>query len=223
MRTPHHRILLIFVACALIEPMAMPLAWSQASAAPARICVVRPRAQLGQESAATAEVAEAVRTTLMTYMSGPAAEVVAINSLVPVQVDAEALQYGCTHVVYSSVTQKKSGSAGFAKLVAAAAPIASSLPGVSGYSTTSVAASQAAAAAGAMAQEKATEAIAKASEAGIHKGDQVTLEYKLAPAGQSKSAKAETLVGKAQQDGEDVLSPLIEQAANDLLSKVTGS
>ncbi len=183
---------------------------------------MRPHVQSGQGTADTASLAEAVRNSLMAYLSGPAAEVTPLASLVQVQADAEARQLGCTYVVYSSVSQKKGSSGGFAKFVAAAAPVASSIPGASGYSTGSVVASQAVAAAGAVAEQEvrdqAREEIASAAQGSVRKGDQVSFEYSVAKPGASKTSSGKKLTAKAQDDGEDVLSALIEQAANGILT-----
>ena len=86
-----------------------------------KICLVLPKAQLGQGTSG-ADVAEPVRATLTAYLGGPATELIPLNARIPIQIDAEAQETGCEYVLYSSVTQKKGG--GFGKMLSAAAPIA---------------------------------------------------------------------------------------------------
>ena len=91
------------------------------AAAKSRICLVLPRAQLGQGSSG-ADVGEPVRQTLLSYLNGPTVDLIPLAARIPVQVDAEAQQAACEYVLYTSVVQKKGGG-GFGKLLAAAAPI----------------------------------------------------------------------------------------------------
>src|SRR5689334_3174225 len=74
-----------------------------------KICLVLPKAQLGQGTTG-ADVAEPVRATLTAYLGGPATELIPLSARIPIQIDAEAQQTGCEYVLYSSVTQKKGGS-----------------------------------------------------------------------------------------------------------------
>jgi hypothetical protein len=49
----------------------------------------------------------------------------------------------------------------------------------------------------------------------------VLIEYKPCAAGVATPRLAQSLKAKAKQDGEDILSPLIEKAATALLNEVT--
>ncbi len=49
----------------------------------------------------------------------------------------------------------------------------------------------------------------------------MTIEYHLFPTGQDKAKLENSLKGKAKSDGEDVVTPLIQQAANTILTEVT--
>ena len=55
----------------------------------------------------------------------------------------------------------------------------------------------------------------------IKQKDDVTVEYHLYPTGQDKPRLENSLKGKAKTDGEDVLTPLIEQVANTVFTEVT--
>ena len=219
------------VALAAVTALAAPAASAGDTAAhPAvaksRICLVLPRAQLGQGSSG-ADVGEPVRQTMIAYLNGPTVELISLAARIPVQVDAEAQQSACEYVLYTSVVQKKGGG-GFGKLLAAAAPIAGMMvPGVGGLAGNygaimagQAVASAASAVAAQNAQQEAMEAINGASEQNIKKGDEVTLEYQLLKAGVVEPFATKSSSAKAAQKGEDLLSPLIEQSAIEVMGAI---
>ena len=55
----------------------------------------------------------------------------------------------------------------------------------------------------------------------IKSKDEVTVEYQLLPTGQTQPKLDNTLKGKSKSDGEDVLTPLIQQAATTVLTEVS--
>jgi hypothetical protein len=55
----------------------------------------------------------------------------------------------------------------------------------------------------------------------IKSKDDVTVDYQLYPTGQAQPKLQNSLKGKAKSDGEDVLTPLIEQEATGVLTEVT--
>jgi hypothetical protein len=88
-------------------------------------------------------------------------------------------------------------------------------------SMTAMAASQAAAQAAAMtAQQQAVNQLSQFNGQ-IKSKDDVTVDYQLYPTGQPQPKLQNSLKGKAKSDGEDVLSPLIQQAATSVLTEVT--
>lgn len=205
--------------------LSVVLALPATSMGATKICLVLPKAQLGQGSSG-ADVAEPVRATLTAYLSGPATELVPVTARIPMQIDAEAAQLGCAYVLYSAVTQKKGG--GFSKLLGAASPLAQVMPAMAGmggnYSAimaTQAVASAATTAAAKSAQEEAMEALGGAAKSNIKKGDQITLEYRLVRPGDEKAVATASVVGKAKENGEDLVSPLIEQAATAVLTAIT--
>ena len=190
-----------------------------------RIGVVLPKAQLGQGSTG-ADVAEPVRQSLIAYLSGPATELVPLTARIPMQIEAEAAQAGVQYVLYTSVVHKKGRSGGFGKLLGAVAPVAGSvIPAAGGFGNTgAIVATQAATAASIavaqqQAQQQATAALMSASQSNVRKGDLIELEYKLTRAGAQFATKLAN--GKATEDGQDLLSPLLEQAATEVLTSVT--
>ena len=205
--------------------LSLALALPATSMGATKICLVLPKAQLGQGSSG-ADVAEPVRATLSAYLSGPATELVPLTARIPMQIDAEAGQLGCAFVLYSAVTQKKGG--GFSKLLGAASPLAQVMPAMAGMGgsynaimATQVVATAATTAAAKSAQEQAMEALGGAAKSNIKKGDQITLEYRLVRPGDEKAVATASVVGKAKENGEDLVSPLIEQAATAVLTAIT--
>ena len=55
----------------------------------------------------------------------------------------------------------------------------------------------------------------------IKSKDDVSVQYQLVPIGQTAPLTQNTLQGKAKSDGEDVLTPLLTQAATDVLTKIS--
>jgi hypothetical protein len=129
------------------------------------------------------------------------------------QVDAEARQKECDYILYSSVTVKHGQSGGFGKFMKMAGPAASMVPmmGAAGGMAGAVAASAAGTA--------MSTAASLSSE--IKNKDEVTLDYQLMPVGQTTPKVANKLLAKAKSDGEDVLTPLIEQTATTVLTEVS--
>jgi len=190
-----------------------------------KICLVLPKAQLGQGTSG-ADVAEPVRATLTAYLGGPATELIPLTARIPIQIDAEAQVTGCEYVLYSSVTQKKGG--GLSKMFAAAAPIATMAGGMAGmggnYASmmgAQVVAQAASSAAQQTAQQEAMEALGGAAKSNIKKGDQITLEFRLLKAGVAEPVAVQSSVAKAKETGEDLVSPLIEQAATQVLTAIS--
>jgi hypothetical protein len=233
-----NKIILVVSMASLAFTFAPPVTAAKKAAAPAavpaappapppksKICLVLPKAQLGQGTSG-ADVAEPVRATLTAYLGGPATELIPLTARIPIQIDAEAQVMACDYVLYSSVTQKKGG--GFSKMLGAAAPIATMAGGMAGmggnYGTmmgAQAVASAASTAASQSAQQEAMEALGGAARSNIKKGDQITLEYKLVKPGVAEPITAQAAVAKAKESGEDLVSPLIEQAATQVLTAIS--
>jgi hypothetical protein len=187
-------------------------------AAPAvRIGIVMPKAQLGQSSTAQ-DVAGPVRQLIMSYMAGPVLELVPLEARIPAQIEAEARAQHCTHVLYTDVEQKKAGR-GLGGLLSKMGPAAAMLPGVGGLggaggAMIAGAASQVIAqAAMQAAQQEAMDSIMQAQAGTVKAKDEISLHYQFIAVGGGKPTLDDTLKTKAKEDGEDLLSPLVEQLA----------
>lgn len=190
------------------EEIAAPVAVAPAKSSRAKICVAAPKTNLAPAETA----AESLRNSLVKYLSGPAAEIVPLDSMVAVQQQAEAAEKGCSFYLSMSVVQKKKGGGegigGFLKKSAGAAPLLDDLGAGKTAQTVSKTARNSAA--------KMTTAGDLA--VGIKAKDEVTLEYTLTNSETQANAASGKFKAKAGKDGEDVLSGLLEQSVNAILN-----
>ncbi len=185
-----------------------------------RIGVPSPKAQLGQGSSGV-DVSEPLRVALISYLSGPATVVTPLKARIPIQFEAEAKAAGIPYVLVLSVAHEKGRGGKFGKFLKTAAPVAAMLPGVGGMGGMGgMVASQAAASAAMVAQQQAQEeafaSLMTASQNNIRKGDELKLEFTLTKNGQPSLTNL--LTRKATQDGEDLLAPLLEQVATEVIT-----
>jgi hypothetical protein len=178
---------------------------------------------MGQGNNAQADLGALIRNAIVLLMSGPTVEITAIDARVPIQVQGELQQKQCDYVLYSSVLVKHSGG-GFGKFMKAAGPVSGVIPvvGMAGGMAGIVAGQAAAAAAAQTAQQQAINQVAGVNQQ-IKNKDDVTVGYQLFAAGADQTTPhlQNTLNGKAKSDGEDVLTPLLLQVANTILTDVT--
>jgi len=205
-------------------PVAAPQALGPKAPGKIRIGIAPPQAQVGQGNNA-GDYSTPIRNSIVLLMNGPAVEIAALDSHSPMQVQAEAQQKQCDYLLFSSVTVKHASSTGFGRFAKMAAPLASMTPmGMMAHGMGSAMAAQAAsAAASAAAMSAQQQAMSQLSGFNnqIKSKDDVAVQYQLFPTGQDKPVLQNSLEGKAKSDGEDVLTPLIEQTANSVLTQVT--
>ena len=160
------------------------------------------------------DLAAAVRNTLAEHLKSPAVELVQLEAKLPSQIEAEAREKECDFVVYASVSHKKGGGGGFggmfSKVVAPAV-------GQVGYGHTG-------STAGNIAASTATTAVVNAGtvSANVKQKDELTLDIKLQSPGANAPAAARQFKSKAKSAGEDIISPIIEQAAQMILDAAKG-
>jgi hypothetical protein len=186
-----------------------------------RIGVAPPDAQVGQGNNAGADYSTPIRNAEIALMNGPAVEIAPLDSRIAVQLQAEAQQKQCDYILYSSVAVKHS-SGGFGKFMKLA-PMVAPMAGMGGNMGGAVAAQTAgvmAEAAAMSAQQQAMNQLA-GFNGQIKSKDDVTVRYQLFAPGQTSPRLENTLKGKAKSDGEDVLTPLLQQAATNVLTEVT--
>jgi hypothetical protein len=203
------------------------------------IGVALPQVQLGQG----ADAAEPLRQSVMNRLRSPNVEVVALSGNTPAEIEADAKGKGCSQVLYTNV-ERKHGIGGLlgklAPLAGVLPGIASGGGGGGGGSgltglLTQGAASMASNAAAASAQKQMmgaqqqmlagaqaelgqaqAQALQMAARASIKRGDNIAFDYRLAAADGGAPLKSALLRAKADADGQDVLSPLVEQLAQSM-------
>jgi len=207
-------------------PVAAPQVLGPKAPGKIRIGVAPPDAQLGQGNTAGADFSTPIRNVEVALMSGPAVEIAALESHVPMQLQAEAQQKQCDYIMYSGVIVKHSSGGNFGKWMKIGQTAASFNPAV--MMTKSVGSMVAAQGAAAAAQQMAAQQMqqqAISQLAGfngqIKSKDDVTVQYQLVATGQNTPLLQNTLQGKAKSDGEDILTPLLQQTANAVLTQVS--
>jgi hypothetical protein len=175
-----------------------------------RIGVTLPDCALSDN---TGPAAESLRELEKQFLLGPATEVVSLSGHSPSQVDAEAKSLECDFVLSSGLTEKKAGGMGLGglKAVSALSSIGSAIPAVrSGAALASLASNQGLAAASAL--DLASRMKARS---------EVTFQYSLNRVG-GVTLIADKQKAKPQNNGEDVLTPMLRAAA-DRISLTTQS
>jgi hypothetical protein len=160
-------------------------------------------------------------------MNGPAVEIAALDSHIPIQLQAEAQQKQCDYILFSSVAVKhqKGGFGNFAKfggMAASMTPMGAMAHGMGGAMAAQTAASVAAQAAQ---QQAMNQAVSQLSgfNGQIKSKDDVSVQYSLSQTGGAAPVLQNSLAGKAKSDGEDVLTPLLQQTANTVLTQVSSA
>ncbi len=190
-----------------------------------RIGVAPPDAQVGQGNNAGADYSTPIRNAEVALMSGPAIEIAALDSHIAIQLQAEAQQKQCDYILFSSVSVKHNSGGGFGKfakfgsVAASMTPMGSMAKGMGGAAA-ATAASAAASAAAQAAQQQAISQLA-GFNGQIKSKDDVNVQYQLVATGQTAPVLQDSLKGKAKSDGEDVLTPLLQQTANNVLTQVS--
>jgi hypothetical protein len=154
------------------------------------------------------ELAGAIQNSLGEYLKGSKIELVPLEAKLASALDAEAKEKQCAFVLYATVSHKKGGGGGFGKMFSSIAPMMSNVipmaGGMGGAIAGSVVSTAATTAAGASANVKSK--------------DEITLDIKVNSLGGAAFAKQ--YKGKAKSEGEDIISPMIEQASQALVDAV---
>ena len=178
-----------------------------------RIGIVSPKATLVDVSGT--EAADAVQNTFYELMKSGTVDVVAIEARLPIQVAPEAKQKGIQYILYSTLTQnrKKNGGGLFGKITGRVAnTISNNIPYGSNTGER-------------IARDVAAETLVTVSALAntIKAKDELTLEYKLVSAADSKTLVSNSVKDTAKENGEDIITKMIETAANEVLTKVAGN
>jgi len=146
------------------------------------------------------QLAAAVQNTLMENLKATNVEAVPIEGTGGIQ--AEAQQKECDYLVFANVSLKKGGGGFGSFMNSAAGKVASNV----GYGSGTAAV-------------VATNAVVAATVAqNIKAKDEMTLDVRLERPGATTSTFAQQYKGKAKSAGEDIITPLVQQAAQAMLA-----
>jgi hypothetical protein len=177
-----------------------------------RICLAPTSVEASPGDAASA--ASAVRDLFLGFLTGPSLRPQPLTAKLASQVREEAHQAGCPYLLLTNFKHqhKRSGGSLLGRMAAGAAQQGAWEAGVgSGTSAGRIAGQAAYGAAGQAAYNYAVS---------IHVKDEVTLEYRLEQRdGTPVLEKRNTR--KAKSDGEDLLTPMAQQAAEQIVGAAT--
>lgn len=159
-----------------------------------RLGVVAVKTGNVAEGMNASELAVAVRNTLLQQLKGTNVEAVPIDAT-GAAIQAEAQQKECDYVVFSNVSHKKGGG-GFGSMLGSVSSVASSV----GYGHGTAAG-------------VATTASTAVVVQSIKAKDEMTLDVRLERPGSTTPSFAQQFKGKAKSAGEDIITPLAQQAS----------
>jgi hypothetical protein len=148
-----------------------------------------------------AELATAVRNTLLQNLKSGNVEVVPIDATGGAAVQAEAQQKECDYVVYTNVSLKKGGGGFGSVFGSTAAKIGAGI--VYPSSTAAVVAVN-------------TASVAQ----NIKAKDELSIDIRLEKPGSTTPGFAQQYKAKAKSAGEDIIAPLVQQASTDIAATV---
>lgn len=203
----------VFVALAFLSiGSSSPLPAQAAAASGGQTCValVLPSAT-GVEGDATA-FATSLRDLFASYLAGPSLRAINLEARLASQAIEEARRSECDYVLVTRIAMKHDNGSGWGRALGQAAGSAAYY-GVPYYG----AGAAAAAARGAIvAGAQAVSTLASTTRA----KDELTLEFRLGTADTVLRASPTTEKAKARRDGEDLLTPLVEKAAEAIASRL---
>jgi hypothetical protein len=161
------------------------------------------------EGITAADLAAAIQNTFGEYLKGTKIELIPIEAKITSLVDNEAKQKDCDYVLYANVSHKKGGGGfgGFGKTLG-------SVVGQTGIGHTG-------STAGNIAGQVATQTIVSATtvSANVKSKDEITLDIKLQQPG-GAAVLTQQFKAKAKSDDDDIISAVVEKAAQTIVSKL---
>jgi hypothetical protein len=201
--------LLLFVAIVCLPGAASAQETPPAPAPPSScIAIMLPDVQ-GVEGDATA-VAVPVRELMASFLRGPSVQVTLLDARLMANALEEARHKSCGHVLTLTLGRKRSGGGGvFGRIVGQTAYTAAwSIPGGSVASAVARGATVA-----------ATQAVSEMASSTKAK-DEMRFGYTLTALDGQPGLGPKTETAKAKTDGEDLITPLVQRAAEAIVTKV---
>lgn len=172
-----------------------------------RIGLMPPHASMG---AGAQNSSEALRQLLSQYLAGPAVEIVNLDSMVGPSAAVEAKRKDCDFVLSASLSQqKKSGGMSLLKAVPA---FTNMVPAFGASAKTGVLAAKGVV--------QTTIDATKLLSGDVKAKAVVTFDYALVATGAAAPVLSNSSNAKANEDGQDVITPLVAQAATAITSHV---
>ena len=203
------------LALAIVSPAAAPShAWAQAQADTTWICLAPTSVE--ENSGNATKAMDATRETFTSYLTGPSLATYPLKARLESQVRQEARQADCPYLLLTTLkhVQKKSGGSVLGKMAAGAAQQGAWEAGAASGSAAGRVAGQAAyGAAGQAAYNYA---------GGVHNKDEITLKYRLEKSDGTVLLEKEDK-RKAKSDGEDLLTPMVQQASEAIATAASKS
>ena len=155
------------------------------------------------EGISAADLSAAVQNTLMQYLKVPNVEVITLDARLSSAIDSEAKQKECDYVLFINASHKKGGGGGFGMFSKVLAP-AIGATGIGHTGST----------AGNIAGQVAAQSIVSAgsASASVKSKDEITLDVKMQQPG-GAAVLTKQVKKKASSNGEDIITPLVEQIA----------
>ncbi len=188
-----------------VKPTTQPTAPSTSAVGPKRAGVIRlgvaqVRTDKVAEGMNASELAQAVKDTLVLQLKATNVEAIPIEAT-GAAIQAEAQEKQCDYVVFANVSHKKGGG-GFGSMLGNTASV---VGGTIGYGNTAVAVGA-----------NTTSAVAT----NIKARDELILDVRLERPGSTTPKFAQQYKGKAKSAGEDIISPLTQQASQGVIASV---
>jgi len=179
---------------------------SLSGAAPC-VAIVLPSVEGVDDSTA---VAMSVRRLFQSYLTGPSLRSIALDAKLPSQASEEAIQKECTKVLTVSLS-RKSGGTGRSKVATAAQAAGTAAGYIPGGGIAEIAV------AGAEVGAQAIGSLASSTRA----KDEMRIEYRVTTVDGAEVMSPKTDSRRARSNGEDIVTPLVERAANAVAFAVT--
>lgn len=155
-------------------------------------------------------VAMSVRALFQSYLTGPSLRSIALDAKLASQANQEAIQKQCTKVLTVSLSRKAGGNGkGKVATAAQAAGTAAGYIPAAGVAEIAVA--------GAAVGAQAIGSLASSTRA----KDEMRIEYRVTTVDGAQVMAPKSDSRKAQANGEDIVTPLVERAANAIAFVVT--
>jgi hypothetical protein len=159
---------------------------------------------------AAADLSAAIQNSLGEYLKGTRIEVVTLDAKLASAITDEAKTKECDFVVVANASHKKGGGGGFGFGKILAQTVGQTGIGHTGST------------AGNVAGQIATSAIVTAGSMSenVKKKDEITLDLKVFSASDNSAVLTRQFKAKAQSDGDDIISTVVEQAAQAVVDTV---